>query len=72
MEIAAEADDSLQPTQTFWPPSPTREPAQGIHVLARQTSRRRRRMHALFADDNEVNDFEHEGDTDRRQTDDLH
>ena len=29
-------------------------------------------MHALFADDNEVNDFEHEGDTDRRQTDDLH
>ena len=67
--IAAEVDDSLPPTQTFWPPSPTREQTQGVHVLARQTSHRRRRMHALFADDNEANDFEQEDEYDRHQTD---
>ena len=71
-EFAAEADSSLQPTQTFWPPSPTGEPAGGTHVLTRQTSHRRRRMHALFADEDDTNDLEHDGDTGRSRTDDLH
>ena len=68
-EFAAEADSSLQPTQPFWPPSPTGEPAGGIHVLARRDSHRRRRMHALFADEEDTNNLEHDGHS---WTDDLH
>eukprot|EP00439_Symbiodinium_sp_Y106_P060886 s3505_g9.t1 len=40
--------ESDQPTQAFWALSPPREPRGGVQILARQSSHRRRRIHAIF------------------------
>ena len=47
-EMAPVLADSEQPTQAFWASSPPREPPEGIQLLARQSSHRRRRLHAAI------------------------